>query len=442
MTFTFLKEKSTEEKVLVMDKTISRFSGKDNHKIVTDNLNPDVGTKEMQKELDKDKEKKTIPLFRFRSKYYELLLSYMNDVVSEARKIRNDNAEDFEPILNFLKINTIDDNKHFLDLAIMRNKNALASELKLLKFELFTCFYEKKLRVKYKIPEEETITIERYPEYHKERLNIEESFNKFIKLINDYHGSAGMDEVIFFNNISLTLEKSAGSEDFGYGGALVLQYHQQIDWTNDTRSEEAYNLFSEEFKKEQINVNTLGLEDEDDDEGGGDDSGSDNDFGSDDEGGDDDFGGDDEGEDDDFGGGDDDFGGGGDDDEGDDDDFGGGGGDDDDDDFEGGGDSKPKLEKGEHLFADINGKAKVSNELRELVTQIDRVLNAFEKIGLKNVVVNKLVELKELVKDALRIALVTNVEESLFRYSMYVKQFDLLVASLKETVDTNKTKEK
>jgi hypothetical protein len=247
------KSKSAEEAVTVMDKTVTLEGGKDGEVTKTDNLHPELAEREMQKELDKTKDHPVIPLFRFRDKYYQLLISYMDEIIKYAREIRNENGGlPYEEILNFLSILTEKDINHLVDLSIMRNKNALADEEKRLSFELITCFFEKKLRVKYNISEEETITVEKYPEYHEQKTKIVESFNSFCDKIIHWHGTKQFPELYFYNKLKLFVDTSSGSEDYGSGLSLILVYEQKIDWNNDRRSEEGLRLFPEEFGEENL----------------------------------------------------------------------------------------------------------------------------------------------------------------------------------------------
>jgi hypothetical protein len=97
-------------------------------------------------------------------------------------------------------------------------------------------------------------------------------------------------------------------------------------------------------------------------------------------------------------------------------------------------DSKSKLNPGVNPFADINSKERITTELNELKEQIDKVLTKLE--GFKsNVVVNKLIELSSIVKDALKTAYIVPYEDTLIRYSLYVTQFEDLISKLKRSFE-------
>jgi hypothetical protein len=633
MNFSF-NDMGTEAKELVMDKTVTREGGSKPEIIKTDNLDHTSETERIQAIIDSDKkEDMSVPLFRFREKYVPFLKTFIFATIEAAKELRlNDNGIKYGPILNYIKIMDRNDVEHLINLALMRNKEAMAQEEKKLDFEVITCFYEKKLRVKYNIAEDVIVTVETHEEYAKEKELIDKTFDAFVNEIMELVGVKDLDGVPLIKFCSWVMRKSVGTDDFGTGHALVLYYEHKIDYSNDKRSQEMYDLFAEEFSKEEINtqsseglfgfkskkekdaeakeviikeitdtfnkeirpelekiyekeypayakfvslVNKLipkishlehvtkceldvvmnkkefidgscdvmlksqilegklwnvqsqysdstyivkfdkhvsgvmadnddqsvfdeiddlfkkevtdkcdwntamhvsdtwedafsedsskkhtkipkklmdqinqliknlkgsedyeqtnineaifsqeddesGDEEGDSDDAGGDFGPSEDEEGEDDMGGGDDFG-DDGGDDD---GGDDGFGGG--DEEGGDDGDGFGGSDDSD---------KDKKRPGQHPYAEINGQTKCANEIRELISQIERVLKALESINVKNLIVNQLIELKEVSKDLLKIVYVQPIEETLFRYAMYVKEFENLVSRLKKGLD-------
>jgi hypothetical protein len=430
---------SKEDKV-VMDKTVSVVSSDKSDKIKVDNLHPTTTEFESDalkaREAEMDKSGNTpLPLFRFEEKYKKILINFISQILDIIKVTLETKKAKYLDIIRFIDIIEGKDIEYLIDLTISRNKDTFNTVKQNIKLELITCFYEKRLRVKHNIPENEIIDSKKYPELDNELISIKE---KFKELYEEIISNINMKPKEIEKDIEIKIIPSEGGDDWGAGFAVIIEYIKNIDWSNFERGKENYSLLlpilDEEFRnslKEQNSINVLGSEaiaddmtedteeeegtlEESPDEEVSDEEAAPEDDLSLDEGGDDGMG-DLEGADDGFGG-----------EEGGDE----GGGDDDS--SVGSSEPEEKEKPGIHPFAEINGKEKISIEFQELINQIDRVLKAMEKFE-ANVAVDRLVELRAIVADALKIAYTQPIEESLFRYTLYVKRFDELVLELKRT---------
>jgi hypothetical protein len=436
--FSFNTEKSIEDREVLMKKQILQ-TGVDesgNRKFVKiDKLktNKEFIT-DIETELNKDKEKNKVesdlPLFRFEDKYKPLCIDYMTQIVTKCREIRKNNQDKYKILQPFLFIDEPKDIEHKLNLEIMRNKTDLNNKDNTLKIEIITCFYEKKLRVKYNIPEE-AITDDNklYNKYNEEVTNILKSFKELYQEI--------VNNITSIPNSTLRIIDSVGTEDYGIGISIIFEFIKKIDYNNTRKEISSEELFLDEMtdnEKEQFNIlkqKKLLLSVE-----AGDDTSEEEDMLDDAESTEDDSGNiEDDGDNMSEDGGEDDMGFGGDEE---------GSNDENDNEFGGGNDNNESEEKNEleHPFADINSKSKAAVEIRELLNQINKTLEAIESLNINSVVVKKLVDFKAIVTDALKIAYIQPIEQSLIRYSMYVKQFKNLVNELKTEVLKNKEKTK
>jgi hypothetical protein len=463
------KELEISKKGPVLNKTISS-NVYDKTKVIVDNLDSDgkleTDVLRQKEELKEAKAKLLLPLYRFESTLKDKYITYIKDIVNTARVLRKDkNNAKWLPIMHYLKIIDWNDIAHLVNLAILRNKNAISTEKKNLEIEVITCFFEKKMRVKYDIPEDRIIQTDNNPEYAMERKNVINTFRKFFNSISEQNK---LKQSGVFKDIEVNLVKSEGNEDYGSGLSITVSYNKDIDYQNWRRGKEGYDgyeIIMDDDKKryirenldqsieddvvtgEQNNINNdinnnfFSLEDEEapttDANSSGEPTGDGEDTenaGDDDEQSDDpvdDFAGDESDEnvsDDSFGGDSDDSNGeqeGGDDSSGGD--YGG----------DSGSNETKKSQPGLHPFAELNGKHKVIKEFKELVAQINRITEPF-KNSVDNPVISKLEELRTIVDDAIGIAFTVNIEDSLLRYSLYVTQYEELVIKLKEYLSKTK----
>jgi len=79
----------------------------------------------------------------------------------------------------------------------------------------------------------------------------------------------------------------------------------------------------------------------------------------------------------------------------------------------------------------LNGKIKLSQEIRNLISEMESVLETFEEISLKTPVVVKLRELKESTELLLETVASVPVPDTMVRYELIVRNFHELVKSLK-----------
>lgn len=448
MKFNFMNDdivQSTEEKKLVMNKTISASTDPSEETIKVDYLDKD---NELEKDILKQRKAERditssvpLPLFRFEEKQKKEIINFISFYLKAAITEKKDDPDGFYiPLNGYLEIPKLSNVEHLVNLTISRNRELYNSSPKNFKIELITCFYEKKLRMKYDIQEDELLNPSEKPEYYTNAKDVKESFKKFFDEINESFslGKTGIEK-----DIELVFEQSEGDENFGSGYSIFLIYKKMIDYSNYRRGKEAYNgifdLLDGDFARsieEQNNVKVIqgteaiadGMGDDSDDSDESDDEtqtdGEEDDGSLDDDGlsMDDTM---DDGEGDDEGGEEDDGTG---------DDFGDDSGDSSDMSSDSSSDSKSKLNPGVNPFADINSKERITTELNELKEQIDKVLIKLE--GFKsNVVVNKLIELSSIVKDALKTAYIVPYEDTLIRYSLYVTQFEDLISKLKRSFE-------
>ena len=79
----------------------------------------------------------------------------------------------------------------------------------------------------------------------------------------------------------------------------------------------------------------------------------------------------------------------------------------------------------------LNGKIRLSQEIRNLIGEMESALETFEQISLKNPVVVKLRELKDATELLLDTVASVPVEDTMVRYEITVRNFSELVKSLK-----------
>lgn len=436
-------EFGTEEKKVVMDKTVSVSTDPADEKVKVDHLDSD---NELEKDIIKQRKAErdvtgtvALPLFRFEDKQKKEVINVMKQAVEIAtEEVKNNVGGPYTSLFGYVKVLPQKDIEFKVDLTISRNKEIFNTSAKEFEIELVTCYFDKKLRIKYNISEDKVVDEKVDVEYANTKRSIRIAIEKLTNVIIDRLKlkSTGTER-----DISIYYAESSGEEDYGTGYSIFLKYNKLIDYSNYRRGKEGYSLYSfildEDFLKslenvqsieEQLNINPVksteaiadGMSENSDEGEDEEDSGEDNseeiDAGDassdegDDAGGDfGDEGGDEEGEEEGDMGGDE-------------------GSSDDSSSDSGSSDEKPKT-AGKNPFAEINSKEKVSAEFSKLKDQIDKVLIRLNPLK-STVVVKKLVELDSLVEDALRNSFSVPLQDSLIRYTLYLTQFDDLITEL------------
>jgi hypothetical protein len=453
------------EEVLVMDKSVTiEREGEDNfNKTKIDHLEKNelvTDVEEMKKQRMKDLKEKgmiLLPLFKFEEKEKKHLELFIKQLINAAKVERKDHQDNYIDLLRNIKILDYIDVNFLIDLCIIRNKEAYSTIEKVIEVEVVTCFFEKRLRVKYNIQEDIIIDPTIHTEFCQEKERIH---NQMLDFYNNISSQVPIDDRLN-KDIEVELIKTAGSEDYGYGYAIVVRYLKKIDYSNERRGREALDdpfLFSsidEDYKQHLLNhfnkynntttiesIEALadGMTDSEGENGDEETSGNleENIGESGDTAEDEGFNGTDDGPnfdnpeqaDDGTSFGNDDTGGGGNDQEGG---FGGSGGDDEETGF-----TKDE-EKGDNPFRDKNAQEKTAGELKELLGQIDKVIlvmnnlpnTSTSRVNLQKIIGTKLTDLQLMITDALQLSYIQPAENSILRYVMYLNRFNELTQELK-----------
>ena len=434
----------TEEKREVMNKTVSVSTDPTEEKIKVDHLD---SNNSMEKDILKQRKAErdvtgtvALPLFRFEEKQKKEIVDKIKEIVEFATKEIKDNiGGPYTPLFRYVDVLKSSEVNYKVELVVSRNKELFNTSEKEFEIEVITCFVDKKLRVRFDIPEDKPIDEKVDVDYSSAKKAI---YNAFVKLYQSIINTVQIKKSGTEKDMELKLIESAGDEDHGTGYSIVFKYNKLIDYSNYRRGKEDYGMYEsaldEDFKKsledeknshnieEQISISPSrsaeaiadGMTEDSSDENsenqeGSDDNGPGNEDQNEEDLGNDDFEGDDEGGDEGMDEGDDSMG---------------------DDSSEDSSDtSTPEPEEpkiaGKNPFAEINKRDKLSIELRELKDQIDKVLLKLSQFK-SNVVVKKLIELDSIVEDALKNAYTVPLQDSLIRYSMYVVQFEDLISEL------------
>jgi hypothetical protein len=441
----------TEEKREVMNKTVSVSTDPTEEKIKVDHLDSDNS---MEKDILKQRKAErdvtgtvALPLFRFEEKQKKEIIEKIKEIVEFAAKEIKDNiGGPYTPLFRYVDVLKSSEVDYKVNLVVSRNKELFNTSEKDFEIEIVTCYVDKKLRVRFDIPEDKPIDEKIEVDYASAKKSIYKAFAKLYQSIIDtvQIKNSGTEK-----DMEVKLIESAGDEDHGTGYSIVFRYNKLIDYSNYRRGKEDYGMYGfaldDDFKKsledeknshnieEQISISPSrsaeaiadGMTEDSSDENSENQEGTDNESIADDQN-DEDFGNDD------FEGGEDDGMGG---DEEGDDSMG-------DDSSEDSTDSSPEPEKpkiaGKNPFAEVNSKDKLSIELRELKDQIDKVLKKLGQFK-SNVVVKKLIELDSIVEDALKNAYTVPIQDSMIRYSMYVVQFEDLISELAKYFESGKS---
>ena len=432
----------TEEKREVMNKTVSVSTDPSEEKIKVDHLDSDNS---MEKDILKQRKAErdvtgtvALPLFRFEEKQKKEIVDKIKEIVEFAAKEIKEN-------IGVLKSSEVN---YKVDLVVSRNKELFNTSEKEFEIEVVTCFIDKKLRVRFDIPEDKPIDEKVDVDYTSAKKAI---YNAFVKLYQSIINTIEIKKSGTEKDMEIKLIESAGDEDHGTGYSIIFKYNKLIDYSNYRRGKEDYGMFEsaldEEFKKsledeknshnieEQISISPSrsaeaiadGMTEDSSDENsenqeGSDDDEPENEDQNEEDSGNDDFEGGDEGKDTGMDEGDDSM------------------NDDSSEDSSDDSTSKPDKPKisGKNPFAEINKRDKLSIELRELKDQIDKVLLKLGQFK-SNVVVKKLIELDLVVEDALKNAYTVPLQDSLIRYSMYVVQFEDLISELAKYFESGKS---
>ena len=443
----------TEEKREVMNKTVSVSTDPTEEKIKVDHLDSDNS---MEKDILKQRKAErdvtgtvALPLFRFEEKQKKEIVDKIKEIVEFATKEIKDNiGGPYTPLFRYVDVLKSSEVNYKVELVVSRNKELFNTSEKEFEIEVVTCFVDKKLRVRFDIPEDKPIDEKVDVDYSSAKKAI---YNAFVKLYQSIINTVQIKKSGTEKDMELKLIESAGDEDHGSGYSIIFKYNKLIDYSNYRRGKEDYGMYEsaldEDFKKsledeknshnieEQISISPSrsaeaiadGMTEDSSDENSENQEGSDdNEPGNEDQNeedlGNDDFEGGDEGGDEGMDEGDDSMG---------------------DDSSEDSSDtSTPEPEEpkiaGKNPFAELNKRDKLSIELRELKDQIDKVLLKLGQFK-SNVVVKKLIELDSIVEDALKNAYTVPLQDSLIRYSMYVVQFEDLISELAKYFESGKS---
>ena len=446
----------TEEKREVMNKTVSVSTDPSEEKIKVDHLDSDNS---MEKDILKQRKAErdvtgtvALPLFRFEEKQKKEIVDKIKEIVEFAAKEIKDNiGGPYTPLFRYVDILKSSEVNYKVELVVSRNKELFNTSEKEFEIEVVTCFVDKKLRVRFDIPEDKPIDEKVDVDYSSAKKAI---YNAFVKLYQSIINTIQIKKSGTEKDMEIKLIESAGDEDHGTGYSIIFKYNKLIDYSNYRRGKEDYGMFEsaldEDFKKsledeknshnieEQISISPSrsaeaiadGMTEDSSDENsenqeGSDDNEPENKDQNEEDSGDDDFEGGDEGEDTGMDEGDDSM------------------NDDSSEDSSDDSTSKPEKPKvaGKNPFAEINKRDKLSIELHELKDQIDKVLLKLGQFK-SNVVVKKLIELDSIVEDALKNAYTVPLQDSLIRYSMYVVQFEDLISELAKYFESSKSAQK
>lgn len=443
----------TEEKREVMNKTVSVSTDPSEEKIKVDHLD---SNNSMEKDILKQRKAErdvsgtvALPLFRFEEKQKKEIVEKIKEIVEFAAKEIKDNiGGPYTPLFRYVDVLKSSEVNYKVELVVSRNKELFNTSEKEFEIEVVTCFVDKKLRVRFDIPEDKPIDEKVDVDYSSAKKAI---YNAFVKLYQSIINTVEIKKSGTEKDMEIKLIESAGDEDHGTGYSIVFKYNKLIDYSNYRRGKEDYGMYEsaldEDFKKsledeknshnieEQISISPSrsaeaiadGMTDESSDENsenqeGSDDNGPENEDQNEEDLGNDDFeGGDGEG---DIGSDEEDE----------------SMSDDSSEDSSDASTSKPEEPKiaGKNPFVEINKRDKLSIELRELKDQIDKVLLKLGQFK-SNVVVKKLIELDSIVEDALKNAYTVPLQDSLIRYSMYVVQFEDLISELAKYFESGKS---
>lgn len=443
----------TEEKREVMNKTVSVSTDPSEEKIKVDHLDSDNS---MEKDILKQRKAErditgtvALPLFRFEEKQKKEIVDKIKEIVEFAAKEIKDNiGGPYTPLFRYVDVLKSSEVNYKVELVVSRNKELFNTSEKEFEIEVITCFVDKKLRVRFDIPEDKPIDEKIDVDYSSAKKSI---YNAFVKLYQSIINTIQIKKSGTEKDMELKLIESAGDEDHGTGYSIIFKYNKLIDYSNYRRGKEDYGMyesaFDEDFKKsledekkihnieEQISISPSrsaeaiadGMTEDSSDENsenqeGFDDNEPENEDQNEEDLGNDDFEGGDEGEDAGMDEGDDSM------------------NDDSSEDSSDASTSEPDEPKiaGKNPFAEINKRDKLSIELRELKDQIDKVLLKLGQFK-SNVVVKKLIELDSIVEDALKNAYTVLLQDSLIRYSMYVVQFEDLISELAKYFESGKS---
>ena len=443
----------TEEKREVMNKTVSVSTDPSEEKIKVDHLDSDNS---MEKDILKQRKAErdvtgtvALPLFRFEEKQKKEIVDKIKEIVEFAAKEIKDNiGGPYTPLFRYVDVLKSSEVNYKVELVVSRNKELFNTSEKEFEIEVITCFVDKKLRVRFDIPEDKPIDEKVDVDYSSAKKAI---YNAFVKLYQSIINTIQIKKSGTEKDMEIKLIESAGDEDHGTGYSIIFKYNKLIDYSNYRRGKEDYGMyesaFDEDFKKsledekkihnieEQISISPSrsaeaiadGMTEDSSDENsenqeGSDDNEPENEDQNEEDLGNDDFEGGDEGEDAGMDEGDDSM------------------NDDSSEDSSDASTSEPEEPKiaGKNPFAEINKRDKLSIELRELKDQIDKVLLKLGQFK-SNVVVKKLIELDSIVEDALKNAYTVPLQDSLIRYSMYVVQFEDLISELAKYFESGKS---
>ena len=245
----------TEEKREVMNKTVSVSTDPSEEKIKVDHLDSDNS---MEKDILKQRKAErdvtgtvALPLFRFEEKQKKEIVDKIKEIVEFAAKEIKDNiGGPYTPLFRYVDVLKSSEVNYKVELVVSRNKELFNTSEKEFEIEVITCFVDKKLRVRFDIPEDKPIDEKVDVDYSSAKKAI---YNAFVKLYQSIINTIQIKKSGTEKDMELKLIESAGDEDHGTGYSIIFKYNKLIDYSNYRRGKEDYGMYEsaldEDFKK-------------------------------------------------------------------------------------------------------------------------------------------------------------------------------------------------
>ena len=245
----------TEEKREVMNKTVSVSTDPSEEKIKVDHLDSDNS---MEKDILKQRKAErdvtgtvALPLFRFEEKQKKEIVDKIKEIVEFAAKEIKDNiGGPYTPLFRYVDVLKSSEVNYKVELVVSRNKELFNTSEKEFEIEVVTCFVDKKLRVRFDIPEDKPIDEKVDVDYSSAKKAI---YNAFVKLYQSIINTIQIKKSGTEKDMEIKLIESAGDEDHGTGYSIIFKYNKLIDYSNYRRGKEDYGMFEsaldEDFKK-------------------------------------------------------------------------------------------------------------------------------------------------------------------------------------------------
>ena len=174
----------TEEKREVMNKTVSVSTDPSEEKIKVDHLDSDNS---MEKDILKQRKAErdvtgtvALPLFRFEEKQKKEIVDKIKEIVEfAAKEIKENIGGPYTPLFRYVDVLKSSEVNYKVELVVSRNKELFNTSEKEFEIEVVTCFVDKKLRVRFDIPEDKPIDEKVDVDYTSAKKAI---YNAFVKL--------------------------------------------------------------------------------------------------------------------------------------------------------------------------------------------------------------------------------------------------------------------